>query len=462
MPTIGELIRSNQPPAVTGNAAMVANRDQRREFINTSGSAFGQAFADRLAGNIANIPDVIGTLGAGAVNQVADITKRALTGDETLIGRRMQRGVQEMPAGFMGPPESSSDVRDAPIPQRAPLIAVPTLGQEFVGGPSSSDILGVVQRIGEGAAALRTGDFSQFRPDASAQQKARTEAMAQQSPVSTILGTISGDVFTLMTGRAPIASARGNAQLTATQAAKLAEKSGGPVALAPSVKAALQSVTTGSKTTATLLNRAGRVGEAGLEGFALAALNGNADPLETAAFAAGTQAAGSVFLGGMTGLLSGGPVKAGTKLAISAVAIGSMMQIFKAATPAGDGSVMELPESLKAGFDKVALGLAAGIVSGAAGMGRVTNRFPVTALPQVADMITSMPRAATISVITSMLEDPAAEAVVNKLSTDPNYFDPAALRRIERAFLDERVNLSSTIEDLMNNREFRQKFEALQ
>ncbi len=212
----------------------------------------------------------------------------------------------------------------------------------------------------------------------------------------------------------------------------------------------------------TLMNRLGRVGETGLEGFTLAALNGQADPLETAAYAAGTQAAGSVLLGGMTGLLSGGPTKAGTKLAISAVAIGAMMQIFKAATPAGNESPVEVLSSLDAGFNKVALGLAAGVVSGAAGMGRVTNRFPVTALPQVADMITSMPRAATLSVLTQILEDPAAEAVVNKISTDPGYFDPASLRRIERAFVDEKVNISTTIEDLMNNREFRQKFEALQ
>lgn len=450
MPTIAELIAqqrqamaSSVPPSVAANAAMVGNREQQRQAVDTSGSAMLQGMASRLAGNVANIPDVLANMAARGVNtavsNLPDIAKDVIT-------------PYQQPA--------SRDVRQ--LQTRAPLIDVPVIGQEFFPGPTGADLLGLVQRGGEVAGAIRTGDFNQFRPDASAQQQARTEAMQQQSPTSFWLGQIGGDVMTLMTARAPIASARGQSQLAAISAAKAAEKAGTPLALAPSVAAALKSATVNSKTTATLLNRAGRAVETGLEGFALAALNGQADPIETAAFAAGTQAAGSVLLSGMAGLLSGGPTKAGTKLAISAVAIGALMQIFKAATPAGDGSPVEVLSSLDAGFNKVALGLAAGVVSGAAGMGRVTNRFPVTALPQVADMITSMPRAATISVLTQILDDPAAEAVVSKISTDPGYFDPASLRRIERAFVDENVNISTTIEELMNNREFRQKFEALQ
>jgi len=446
MPTIAEMIAqqrqaasSSVPPSVAGNQAMVANREQQRQAVDTSGSAMMQGMASRLAGNVANIPDVLANIAARSVNNAAQLP-------DFMNPANYQRG--------------GGDVRNFQQPET--LIPVPTLGQETIPGPTGSDLLGLAQRGGELAGAIRTGDFSQFRPNAGAQQQARTEAMQQQSPTSFWLGQIGGDMMTMLTARAPIASARGNAQLAAISAAKAAEKGGTSIALAPSVAAALKSATVNSKSTATLMNRLGRVGETGLEGFTLAALNGQADPLETAAYAAGTQAAGSVLLGGMTGLLSGGPTKAGTKLAISAVAIGAMMQIFKAATPAGNESPVEVLSSLDAGFNKVALGLAAGVVSGAAGMGRVTNRFPVTALPQVADMITSMPRAATLSVLTQILEDPAAEAVVNKISTDPGYFDPASLRRIERAFVDEKVNISTTIEDLMNNREFRQKFEALQ
>ncbi len=446
MPTIAEMIAqqrqaasSSVPPSVAGNQAMVANREQQRQAVDTSGSAMMQGMASRLAGNVANIPDVLANIAARSVNNAAQLP-------DFMNPANYQRG--------------GGDVRNFQQPET--LIPVPTLGQETIPGPTGSDLLGLAQRGGELAGAIRTGDFSQFRPNAGAQQQARTEAMQQQSPTSFWLGQIGGDMMTMLTARAPIASARGNAQLAAISAAKAAEKGGTSIALAPSVAAALKSATVNSKSTATLMNRLGRVGETGLEGFTLAALNGQADPLETAAYAAGTQAAGSVLLGGMTGLLSGGPTKAGTKLAISAVAIGAMMQIFKAATPAGNESPVEVLSSLDAGFNKVALGLAAGVVSGAAGMGRVTNRFPVTALPQVADMITSMPRAATLSVLTQILEDPAAEAVVNKISTDPGYFDPASLRRIERAFVDEKVSLSTTIEDLMNNREFRQKFEALQ
>ena len=443
MPTIAELIAAQRqaaaastPPSVAASSVMAANREQRRQAIDTSGSAFGQAFASRMASSVANIPDVIANIAARSVNNAA-----------------------QMP-DFLNPanyqPPSSRDVRN--VQPSDPMIPVPTLGQEFVPGPTGSDLLGLAQRGGEMAGAVATGDFNQFRPNASAQQQSRTQAMAEQSPVASILGSISGDIMTLMTMRAPIASSRGMANLNAAEAAKLAAQTKKSVALAPSVSGALRMATEGSSASRTLLNRMGRIAETGLEGFALSALNGQSSPVETAAFAAGTQAAGSMLLGTMKGLFSGDLTRVGIKLAGSAVAMGALTELARSGTMGVDDPV----GSLATGFDKVMLMLATGVVSGAAGMGRVTNKFPVTALPQVADMITSMPRAATLSVMTQMLEDPAAEAVVGKLSTDPAYFGPAAARRIERAFIDERVNLSTTIEELMQDRDFRQKFEALQ
>jgi hypothetical protein len=433
---------SMQPPSVSGSQAMSGNRDQQRQAVNTSGSAFGQAFANRMAGNVANIPDVLANIGARGVNAIVGNVPDIMQPD---FYRSLQQDVQgQLPQDAMPQP-------------REPLIPVPAIGQEFVPGPTGSDLLGLVQRGGELAGAIRTGDFGRFQPNASEQQRLRTEAMAQQNPSATMLGNISGDMMTLMTARAPIAAARSQQNLASAMRFPLV----GPkpsIELAPNVATALRQATANSKGLNTLMNRAGRAAETGLEGFTLAALNGQADPLETAAFAAGTQAAGSLLLSGMSGLLSGGPTRAGAKLAISAAAMGSIIQLFKSATPGGDDYILQ---SIESGFNKVALGLAAGVVAGGAGMGRVTKGFPVNALPNAADIITSLPRAATLSVITSMLNDPAAESVVNKISTNPTYFDSSALRRIERSFIDPEINLSTTIDDLMQNREFRQKFEAI-
>lgn len=448
MPTLEERLAaaraamSQQPPSVAGNQAMVANREQQRQAVNTSGSAFGQAFANRVLGNVANIPDVLANLGArgvnAAVNNLPDIMQ-----PETYQFLQQGGGRGQLPQNAMPP-------------QPSPLIPVPAVGQEFAPGPTASDLMGLVQRTGEAAGALRTGDFGQFQPNASEQQRLRTEAMAEQNPAATMLGNISGDMMTLITARAPIAAARSQQNLASAMKFPMV----GPkpaIELAPTVSTALKQATANSKALNTLMNRVGRAAETGLEGFALAALNGQADPVETAAYAAGTQAAGSLLLSGMSGLFSGGPTKIGGKLALSAVAMGAITELMRSGAFGTDDPI----GSLATGFDKVLLGIAAGVVSGGAGMGRVTKGFPVSALPATADMITSLPRAASLSVLTSMLDDPAAEAVVNKISTNPTYFDPASMRRIERAFVDPNVNLSNTIDDLMTNREFRQKFEAI-
>jgi len=438
MPTLEERIAAMKadlakavPPSIAADQQMQARQRQNA----TSMGAFGHAAANRYFGNIANIPDVVGNLAARSVNQAADAMPDFMR-----------------PSSYAAP---TGDVRQ--FEQRNPMIPVPQVGQEFVPGPTASDLMGLAQRGGELAGAIRTGDFNQFRPDAAAQQQARTEAFAEQNPVATALGNISGDVLTLITGRQPIAAGRGRANLLADVMSKRAASTAKPIQVAPTVSAALKTVTSQSKGARTLLNRLGRAGETGLEGFTIAALNGQADPVETMAYAAGTQAAGSLLLSGMGGLFSGGVGKVGLKLGASAVAMGAITELLRSGTFGTDDPV----GSLATGFDKVLLGLAAGTVSAAAGMGRVTKGFPVRAIPDFADVITSMPRAATLSVLTSIQEDPAAEAVVNKMASNPEYFSPAELRRLERPFKDANYSLSGVIDGLMKDREFQKKFEAI-
>lgn len=206
------------------------------------------------------------------------------------------------------------------------------------------------------------------------------------------------------------------------------------------------------------MNRSGRAVEAGLEGATIALLN-DGDPLEVAAWSAGSQAGGSLLLSGMSGIFSGGPTRIGLKILGTAAGVGTLLQILQVAGPQDDPSLIG---SIEAGFPKVVGAIALGSLSGIAGLGRVSSRFPVNALPQIADAISALPRGATISVLNELLQDPAAETVVQRLASDPNFFGARAGRRIQRALTDETISLSETVENLMSNSEFREAWEGLQ
>lgn len=386
--------------------------------------SMAQGAASRLLGNVANTPDLVANLGARAVNLASGPLRTA-----------------------------ANKIPGVDIPQP---FNPPAFGQDYVPGPTGADLQGYVQRIGEGAAAVRTGNFDQFSQDPAQDQRELNQRMMEQNPGAFFMGQVGGDVMTLVTGRAPISRTRGLAQLDNAQTVRKLSETSRDISLAPSVAETLKITFKESPGLRTLYNRAGRATEAGLEGFALSALNGEADPVETMAYSAGLQAGGSLLLGGTTGLLSGGIGKIGAKLGGAAFSIGALMQMFNATTREGNDFLLD---SMESGFSKVMLGLTAGAVSAAAGTGRVTSGFPVRLGPKVADMITSMPRAATISLMTEVMEDPAINSVVRKLSNSPDYFGSAATRRLERAYLNG--NFKDEFESLMANEEFSKKFEAI-
>jgi hypothetical protein len=477
--------------------ALSARQESRWGRDGVPGNKTAQVAANRFLGNMANAPSAMADLGmrganfllqpglrdiqrlgeiggAIATGDPSQIQHRGLQGQDFLRGEQLETGVDmaanvgAQTANQIARPvqraaEGVAALRTGDFNQFAPnpqVIPVPeNITDDFVRGPTGDELMGGVQRIGEGAAALVNRDFTQFQPDAAKQQRERIEQIVKEDPRAAFFGNISGDILTLMTGRAPLANARGRAQVLSQRLGQRAASQSGPIALAPNVSSALKNVTANSRSARTLMNRAGRAAETGLEGMVLSALNGQADPMETFGFAAGTQAAGSLLLAGTAGLLSGGPQKAALKLGISAAAIGSAVQLVKSSTPGGRDFILESAET---GFNKVALGLAAGMVSGAAGMGRVTGGFPTRALPGIADTITAMPRAATLSVMTEILDDPAAEAVVMRLATNPEYFNATARRQLQRAMDVESVSMSQTIENLMQDEDFRKKFEALE
>lgn len=325
--------------------------------------------------------------------------------------------------------------------------------------PKGQDLMASGNQMGQLAAALTNGDGSQFQNPFEA-ERLKSEAVAEEHPFAFPAGKAVGEIAAL---RAPVARTRSLAEMSSIELgakykalAQAANEAGTLKGFryAETVPDAFRSAVAQSKGFSALMNRAGRAAETGIEGAAISILEGG-DPLEMAAYAAGGQAAGSLLLGGLTGLFSGGPLKVGGKLALSAVSIGALLQTLKSITPGGsDYSLV----SIEQGFNKVGLGITTGVLAGLAG----TGRFPVKALAGASDYMSALPRAAALSVLHDALNDTRSERVIQRLSIDPDYFGPVAARRLERAFRNPNISISGVIEDLMEQKAFREKYEALE
>jgi len=175
------------------------------------------------------------------------------------------------------------------------------------------------------------------------------------------------------------------------------------------------------------LGRAGlRATESGVEAAALDILKDpNADPLDTAAIAAGGQLVGSGALEGARGLLSGGPTAAGLKLSVAAVAAMGIIQTFKSATPGDRDRILESAES---GFDKVAAMLGVGIGSAALGATRY-GRGNVALSDQtrvLLDGLATVHRGSILSVLSDWKQGSAeqrssVEKTLAAMAADPYY-----------------------------------------
>jgi len=362
--------------------------------------------------------------------------------------------------------------------------------------PNGADVLAAGDRLGEVAAAAKNLDFGQFskNPNAATPMESlmntegsrlRTESMAQDHPVATAMGSAAGDIATLLTVRSPFAKGRNAAALSREVSALAPEKLttlGNDLMVAPEVRKQalsiladkanqsqadlkfigevpdfLQVMTQRAGGWKGMMKAAGRPAEAGLEGAVLGVLT-DGDPSQTAAYSAGAQAAGSVGLTFLSGMTSGklSPMQNfGINFSLAALATAGVYQAIKEVAPGGPNSPME---SLKAGYSKTALAVGAGLLSGLAGMGRL----PAAAFPKIADAISAVPRSAVISVINDMTSDTRVERVVQKVAADPEYFGPSAARRLDRAFRNPHISISGVVDDLMMQKDFAEKYRALE
>lgn len=430
----GTLIR-NVPAGMSRNQ-LLAKLNKNSSSLKVAGRQALAGLVDMLTG----IPDVLANASVKAVNDVV----------------RIPQAAGEHAAAFM----SGNFDHFGTTP---PLIDRPPLGQDFI-MPNSNDVFAAAQVGGESLARLMSGSDMPVSTlsEAQNQQQAITDAGESQFPLAALGGDLAGGAASLATVRAPIAAQRAMTQLEHARsleaARRLAARSSSGMANIPTLRASLNEAVKRSTFLKSLANRTGRAAEVGLEGATIGLLNGG-DPLELAAYSAGGQVAGSILLGGVSAISgNGGLTSKGGRLMVAAGGIAALLQMVKSAAPGGEDSVIQ---SVESGFNKVLGGIALGTMAGIAGAGRVTNKFPVRALPEVADAITSLPRGATISVLNEVLKDPASEKVINRLRVDPNYFGSAATQRLRQAIQSERVSLTATIEELSNNSAFAEKLNAL-
>ncbi|KKL11075.1 hypothetical protein LCGC14_2549420, partial [marine sediment metagenome] len=149
----------------------------------------------------------------------------------------------------------------------------------------------------------------------------------EKFPGATGAGDIGGMALAIMAGRLPLLSKveKAEAWLAGKKFADAIKNPGAAGELGNIARKLIDSPGIRS-----LMRGTGRATEAGLEAAVIEALSGD-DPLRAAAYVAGGQAVGSSMLTVSKGLVSGGPLKIGAKLALTAGAFFGLLQTLRKA-----------------------------------------------------------------------------------------------------------------------------------
>ncbi|BAQ16904.1 hypothetical protein [Methyloceanibacter caenitepidi] len=382
--------------------------------------AFGRAALDRFVNNILAVPAVAGDAvrdnpfrfmpGVGAAGDGVRAFYGAATGRRpgpVIPGSTPRVTMQDMRAGL----DVAGQVPDMVV------TADPNVGDRFM--------------------------------QAKANQEAADAQLAEQHPIATTAGGIAGDIGTIVTGRLPLARGITAAEKVVT-AAPAASKLMAPGA-ARTFKRVLE-----SKPVKRLARGLGRSAETGLEGATLSILQGG-DPLETAAFAAGGQAAGSLAL-----TLGKVPLTA-KGLVATAAGITALIQMTKSVVPGGHNYILESTEEA---FNHIKHTVIVGALAGIAGAGRLRGAKLSEELPKLTDAIASIPRGASVSLIKDLTAErergeSVIEPVVGALATNPELFTPNEQRQLERAMKSEKISLGQTIAKMRKRSAFEAKVNTL-
>ena len=284
----------------------------------------------------------------------------------------------------------------------------------------------VLQGIKSLPALMPGGDTFTERYDANmAATDERRAAGAEQFPFSAKAGEVGGDVASLLLGRAPFSKGiKKGEELLMAKGPDMYFSNAMIPPIKPGVMNLLDKAVT-SQPVRALARGAGRAAETGFEATMLDIVKGD-DPLETAAYAAGGQVAGSALLSATKGLLSGGPAKAGLNVFLAAVSGASIIQMLKQATPGGENRVLE---SIQTSYAKVTFAMLMGALAAAAGAGRLRSGPVADNLPKFADALSTVPRAATLSLVEDWVNGDPKERKKIERELQAQIDDPESLRR---------------------------------
>lgn len=315
----------------------------------------------------------------------------------------------------------------------------------ILSGPTPLDPVGSIGKLFEAATGQERPQFGE-RVIPTAEQLNETlggpsvleqQQLAAQTPVAAQLGEITGDVAALSGARLPGVARRAASRELAIVPQEL------PAGFKRLANRALDKI---QRNVGGITKRAR---ETGLQGAALAIAD-SGDPLQTGALAAGTQFAGSLAIN-----IIPRSAKGALALTSAAAAATVAIQALKTVTPGGRDRSLE---SFESAVTKIVGALAVGTLAGAAGFGRVGGKFAQD-LPRVADLITSVPRSAIISLIEQASKDDRVEVVLGKSMSEPGFFTASQRNRLNRAIRGG--TLTETIDSLSKTRDFARKLEQI-
>lgn len=394
----------------TGQEWLFNGSDWEPVVVDAPGAA-AIGVIDKGIRNVLNAPS--------AIEQTIDATAQfAATGADALtqIGANVARG--KPPSIFDEFQSSARRMAESPAAEGT----IPRFGDYRNIGED------VRTGVRAGAGMFAPNIFPQLGMDeARAIEQQRADQARQIHPFAIGAGEFGADAAAIVLGRKPARMARQQVAQRNAESAKALSRELNKAD--PGIRAAyedeftkmVRAVERGKENiqTATI-----KIGEAGVEGAFLAALN-NDDPVISAAANAGLQSAGSLGL-----FLSTKPRKALVPFALSAFAGHELFKVFAPGPTDFFGS-----EDFA--FRAAALALTMGAVGAVAGSGRAGPGL--LQYPGWGDAITSIPRAAWENRMREFREyqengDPLPLQVLGQIGSDPQFFNDDQLRSLERAY----------------------------
>lgn len=226
-----------------------------------------------------------------------------------------------------------------------------------------------------------------FTPKTAMEERARSEQLAGEYPLTTAATEIGSDVAAVSLLRQP---ALGPLRAREIGLVENAETAAWKKANLPPERIARTGQDWWAKKIDSprffkLQKGGGRIAETTAEGLVIGAIN-DSNPITTAAMGAVGQAGGSGIL---HLAMAHGPTNSKVlNLGIKAVAAGTLVQLLTGG--------FSLPD-LETGFTKVKLGLGAAIIVGTAGAGRMRTQDIASLAPRLLDTVASVPRQSLLS-----------------------------------------------------------------